>query len=51
MNAIRESSLGGTPWPDLALCLLLGVVYVGIGVAVLERVLGAARKRAALSLT
>ena len=51
MNAIRESSLGGNPWPDLALCLLLGVAYVSLGVLALERVLGAARKRAALSLT
>jgi ABC-2 type transport system permease protein len=51
MNAIRESSLGGTPWPDLALCLLLGLAYVTLGVLALERVLGAARKRAALSLS
>src|SRR5215210_1387329 len=51
MNAIRESALGGNPWPDLALCLLFGVAYLAIGVLALERVLGAARKRAALSLT
>jgi ABC-2 type transport system permease protein len=51
MNAIRESALGGTPWPDLALCLALGVAYVTLGVLALDRVLGAARKRATLSLT
>jgi ABC-2 type transport system permease protein len=51
MNAIRESSLGGSPLPDLALCLALGAVYVTLGVLALERVLAAARKRAALSLT
>ena len=51
MNAIRESALGGTPWPDLALCLALGVTYVSLGVLALDRVLGAARKRATLSLT
>jgi ABC-2 type transport system permease protein len=51
MNAIRESSLGGDPWPDLVLCVLLGVAYVALGVLALKRVLGAARKRAALSLT
>jgi ABC-2 type transport system permease protein len=51
MNAIRESSLGGNPWPDLGLCLVLGLTYFVLGVLVLERVLGAARKRAALSLT
>jgi ABC-2 type transport system permease protein len=51
MNAIRESALGGNPWPDLALCLALGVAYVTFGVLVLDRVLGAARRRATLSLT
>jgi ABC-2 type transport system permease protein len=51
MSAIRESALGGTPWPDLGLCLALGGAYVALGVLVLERVLGAARRRAALSLT
>ncbi len=51
MNAIRESALGGSPWPDLALCLALGAVYLAAGILALERVLGAARKRATLSLT
>jgi ABC-2 type transport system permease protein len=51
MNAIRESSLGGNPWPDLVLCLVLGAGYVALGVLALERVLGAARRRATLSLT
>jgi ABC-2 type transport system permease protein len=51
MNAIRESSLGGSPWPDLGFCLALGAAYVAIGILALERVLGAARRRAALSLT
>jgi ABC-2 type transport system permease protein len=51
MNAIREAALGGTPFPDLALCLVLGAAYIGAGILVLETVLGAARRRAALSLT
>jgi ABC-2 type transport system permease protein len=51
MNAIRQSALGGTPWPDLALCLALGALYIAVGVLVLERALTAARARAALSLT
>jgi ABC-2 type transport system permease protein len=51
MNAIRQSSLGGTPWPDLVMCLALGGAYVAIGIAVLDRALAAARARAALSLT
>jgi ABC-2 type transport system permease protein len=51
MNAIRESSLGGSPLPDLGICLALGAAYVTLGILVLERVLNAARRRAALSLT
>jgi ABC-2 type transport system permease protein len=51
MNAIRESALGGTPWPDALMCLALGGAYVALGVVVLERALTAARARAALSLT
>jgi len=51
MNAIRESALGGSPLPDLALCLALGGLNVAIGVLVTEHVLRAARVRAALSLS
>jgi ABC-2 type transport system permease protein len=51
MNAIRESALGGSPLPDLAACLGLGLGYVTFGVLVTERVLRAARLRGALSLT
>jgi ABC-2 type transport system permease protein len=51
MNAIRQSALGGTPWPDLALCVGLGALYIALGVLVLDRALAAARARAALSLT
>jgi ABC-2 type transport system permease protein len=51
MNAIREAALGGSPVPDLLLCLGLGTAYIGLGLAVLERVLGSARKRGALALT
>jgi len=51
MNAIREAALGGTPWPDLLVCLGLGAAYTIVGVAVLETVLTAARRRATVSLT
>jgi ABC-2 type transport system permease protein len=51
MNAIRESALGGTPLPDLLLCLALGAVYVGVAVLVTNRVLYHARARGSLSLT
>ena len=51
MSAIRESALGGTPLPDLLLCLGLGAAYVAFGVLVTDRVLRAARERGTLSLT
>ena len=50
MNAIRESALGGTPLPDIAMCLALGGLYTAIGVLIVDRVLRAARAKAALSL-
>jgi ABC-2 type transport system permease protein len=51
MSAIRESATGGSPLPDIAMCLALGGIYVAIGVVVTESVLRAARKTASLSLT
>jgi ABC-2 type transport system permease protein len=51
MNAIRESALGGTPLPDLLLCLGLGAGYVVLGIVVTDRVLRAARVSGSLSLT
>jgi ABC-2 type transport system permease protein len=51
MGAIRESALGGTPLPDLLLCLGLGAVYVTFAVLVTNRVLDDARARGSLSLT
>jgi ABC-2 type transport system permease protein len=51
MRAIRESALGGSPWPDLALCVGLAGGYVLVGVLVLDSALRAARARAALALT
>jgi ABC-2 type transport system permease protein len=51
MRAIRESSTGGTPLPDIGMCVLLGGAYIAIGVVVTESVLRAARRSASLSLT
>ena len=51
MRAIRQSALGGTPLPDLAICLALGAGYTLIGVLVVEEFLRAARARATLALT
>jgi ABC-2 type transport system permease protein len=51
MNAVRESALGGTPLPDILLCVGLAALYAGLGVLVAGRMLDAARARATLSLT
>jgi len=51
MRAIRESSTGGTPLPDIGMCFLLGSVYVVLGILVTESVLRSARRSASLSLT
>ena len=51
MRALRDSALGGNPWPDIAITLLLGAVYLGIAAAFLRYFERAARKHATLSLT
>ncbi|MGH3111119.1 MAG: ABC transporter permease [Gaiellaceae bacterium] len=50
-NAIRESALGGTPWPDIAMCVLLSGVYLGIAAVCLHYFERLARARATLRLT
>src|SRR5262249_27427971 len=51
MNVIRGSAIGGTPWPELLVCVALGALYIAVGIVVLDRALTAARARAVLSLT
>jgi ABC-2 type transport system permease protein len=50
VNAIREAASGGTPWPDIALCLAVGGAYTAVGVVLVERMLRRAREKAALAL-
>ena len=51
MRAIREAALGGSPLPDLGVCLALGAGYTLVGVLVVETLLASARARATVSLT
>ena len=51
MRAIRESSTGGTPLPDIGTCILLGSIYVALGIAATESILRSARRSASLSLS
>ena len=51
MRALLHSALGGHPWRDIAVCGGLAAVYAAIGIALVERFIDAARRRATLSLT
>ncbi len=50
VDAIRDAASGGNAWPEIALALALGTVYLGIGIAVLETVLASARRAGSLAL-
>jgi len=49
--ALRESALGGSPWPDVALCLALATAYALVGALLAKRLLDSARTNATLSLS
>jgi ABC-2 type transport system permease protein len=51
IRAIRESALGSSPLPDIALCVGLGAACALAGVLLIETVLRSARTHASLSLT
>jgi ABC-2 type transport system permease protein len=50
-RAIQEAALGGTPWPDMGMCLVLTVVYLAIGSTCLVAFEYVARARGSLRLT
>jgi len=51
MRGIRQSALGGTPIPDIAICAGLGLAYTAIGVLLVDHLLRSARENATLALT
>jgi ABC-2 type transport system permease protein len=51
VHAIRDAALGGTPWPDIAMTLALGGLYLVLGMTFLRYFERAARKQATLALT
>jgi ABC-2 type transport system permease protein len=52
MEAIRDAALGGgTAWPEIGMCVMLGVVYFLLGAVCLRNFERLARQRATLSLT
>jgi ABC-2 type transport system permease protein len=50
-RAIREGALGGSPWSDVGMCLLLSLAYLGIAAVFLRIFEQVARSRATLRLT
>jgi ABC-2 type transport system permease protein len=50
-RGIKEAALGGTPWPDIGMCLVLSVVYLAIGGSCLIAFEYVARARGSLRLT
>lgn len=50
VRALREAALGGNAWPDIAMCLLLGAVYLVIGHFCLRYFEKLARERATLAI-
>jgi hypothetical protein len=51
MRAIRQAAFGGNAWPEIALCVGLGIAYVALGALALRNFERLARSRATLSLT
>jgi ABC-2 type transport system permease protein len=51
VRAIRESMLGGRPGFAIAMCLVLGVGYLGAGLVTVRAMEWSARQRASLALT
>ena len=49
--AIRGAAFGGSPWRDIAVCLLLSAVYAVVGTFLCERLVTSARTNATLALT
>jgi ABC-2 type transport system permease protein len=50
-RAMQEAALGGTPWPDIGMCLILAAVYLLIGGTFLIAFEYVARARGSLRLT
>ena len=50
INALREAAIAGNPWPEIAMCLVLGGVYLVIGHFALQHFERLARERATLAI-
>jgi ABC-2 type transport system permease protein len=50
INALREAAIAGNPWPEIAMCVVLGGVYLVIGHFALQHFERLARERATLAI-
>jgi ABC-2 type transport system permease protein len=50
IDAIRDAAFGENAWPSIAMCALLGIVYLALGALFLRNFERLARSRATLSL-
>jgi ABC-2 type transport system permease protein len=50
INALRDAAIGGNPWPEIGMCLVLGAVYLVIGHFALQHFERLARERATLAI-
>ena len=50
-RAMKEAALGGSPWPDIGMCLVLSLAYLAIGGTCLVAFEYVARARGSLRLT
>jgi ABC-2 type transport system permease protein len=50
-SALKESALGGSPWPDIAMCAVVSAGYLVVGAVCLRVFVQVARARATLRLT
>ena len=46
-----NAALGGEVWPGIAMCILLGGIYLALGSVLMQNFERLARQRATLSLT
>jgi hypothetical protein len=50
-RAVRQSALGGHPWPQMGMCLVVSLAYVVVGTVCLRLFVRVARSTGSLKLT
>lgn len=51
VGAVKQAALGGTPWPDIVMCLATAAVYALLGTLLARRLVRSARTHATLALS